>query len=268
MRSIALTFVLATLPSAPLLAFGDHAHQAVTAKAIDTLPKQLKPFYKAHRLEMPTLSLDSAESPAAEGTDRRFAIDRVMPFPFADVPHTEAAMKEKHPDLAGQVGRLPWLVQESYAKLVDDFKSGDKVKILEESDRLAALVTDLHNPLALTENADGQKTEQHGLWIRFSVKLPEALGKDIGLNPDAAVLLDKPNEHVFSIIAGTYVWLDNLLYEEELAHRGHGGYGERYFESFVLRAGKLLKDRLSHAADEAGSYWYSAWTQAGRPELK
>jgi hypothetical protein len=266
MRKIALTFVLTALPAAPLLAFGDHAHRAVTEKAIDTLPKGLKPFYKSHRFEMPTLALEG-DIPD-EGTDRRFALDRFLAFPFADLPRTEASLKEKYPEQAAQTGRLPWLVQESYAKLVDAFKAGDKVRILEESDRLAALVTDLHNPLALSENADGQKTEQHGLWIRFSVKLPEAMGKDLSLNPDAAIFLDKPNDHVFSIMAGTYVWLDNLLYEEELAHRGHGGYGERYFESFALRAGRILKDRLSHAADEVGSFWYSAWSQAGRPDLK
>jgi hypothetical protein len=266
MRSIALAFVLTAVSGAPLLAFGDRAHQGVTEEAIGTLPKGIRPFYKAHRLEMPTLALE-ADLPD-EGTDRRFAIDRLMPFPFADVPHTEAGLKERYPELSGQVGRLPWLVQESYAKLVEAFKAGDKVRILEESDRLGGLVTDLHNPLALTENADGQKTEQHGLWIRFGVKLPEAMGKDLGLHPDAAIFLDNPNEHVFSIINGTYVWLDNLLYEEELAHRGHGGYGERYFESFVQRAQRIMKDRLSHAADEVGSYWYSAWQQAGRPELK
>jgi hypothetical protein len=266
MRSIALSFVLTALGAAPLLAFGDRAHQGVTDKAIETLPKGIRPFYKAHKLEMPTLSLD-ADLPE-EGPDRRFAIDKVMPFPFADVPHTEAAFKQRYPELAGQVGRLPWLVHESYAKLVEAFKAGDKVRILEESDLLAGLVTDLHNPLALTQNADGQMTEQHGLWIRFGVKLPEAMGKDLGLNPDAAIFLDNPNEHVFGIINATYVWADNLLYEEELAHRGHGGYGERYFENFVQRAERLLKDRLSHAAEEVGSYWYSAWQQAGRPELK
>lgn len=266
MRSIALSLTLTALSAPPLLAFGDRAHQAVSDKAIDTLPKGLKPFYKAHKLEMPTLALEG--TPPEEGTDRRFAVDRFLPFPFTDLPRTEAATKERYPEAAAQAGRLPWLIQDSYAKLVDAFKAGDKVRILEESDRLGALVTDLHNPLALTENADGQKTGQHGLWIRFSVKLPEALGKDLGLNPDAAVLLDNPKEHVFSIINATYVWLDNLLYEEALAHRGHGGYGERYFEGFAQRAGRLLKDRLSHAADEVGSFWYSAWSQAGRPELK
>jgi hypothetical protein len=262
--ALASLFVVASAP--PLLAFGDKAHQVVTDRAIDTLPKGLKPFYKAHRLEMPTLALEG--EPPAESTDRRFAIDRLQPFPFADVPHTEAGVKEKYADTGAAAGRLPWLIQESYAKLVEAFKAADKARILEESDRLAALVTDLHNPLALTDNADGQKTEQHGLWQRFSVKLPEAMGKDLDLNPEAAFLLDKPDEHVFSMINGTYIWADNLFYEEDLAHRGHSGYSERYFEGLALRAGRLLKERLSKAAGEAGSYWYTAWSAAGRPDLK
>jgi hypothetical protein len=262
--ALASLFVVASSPS--LFAFGDKAHQVVTDRAIDTLPKGLKPFYKAHRLEMPTLALEG--EPPSESTDRRFAIDRLQPFPFADVPHTEAALKTKYGDTGAAAGRLPWLIQESYAKLVDAFKSADKTRILEESDRLAALVTDLHNPLALTDNADGQKTEQHGLWQRFSVKLPEAMGKDLDLNPEAAFLLDKPDEHVFSMMNGTYIWADNLLYEEDIAHRGHSGYGERYFEGLSLRAGRLLKERLSKAAGEAGSYWYTAWSAAGRPDLK
>ena len=266
MKLFALSSLLVVAAASPLFAFGDKAHQIVTDRAIDTLPKGLRPFYKAHRLEMPTLALES--EPAAESTDRRFAIDRLQPFPFADVPHTEAGVKAKYADTGAQAGRLPWLIQESYAKLVDAFKAADKTRILEESDRLAALVTDLHNPLALTDNADGQKTEQHGLWQRFSVKLPEAMGKDLDLNPEAAFLLDKPDDHIFSMINGTYVWADNLFYEEDIAHRGHSGYGERYFEGLTLRAGRILKDRLSKAAGEAGSYWYSAWSVAGRPELK
>lgn len=266
MKLFAVASLLVVAAAPPLLAFGDKAHQIVTDRAIDTLPKGLRPFYKAHRLEMPTLALEG--DPPAESTDRRFAIDRLQPFPFADVPHTEAGVKAKYGDTGAQAGRLPWLIHESYAKLVEAFKAGDKTRILEESDRLAALVTDLHNPLALTDNADGQKTDEHGLWQRFSVKLPEAMGKGLDLNPEAAFLLDKPDEHVFSMINGTYVWADNIFYEEDIAHRGHSGYSERYFEGLVLRAGRLLKDRLTKAAGEAGSYWYTAWSAAGRPELK
>jgi len=273
-RRIATGLVLVTLTLAattayrttPVAAFGPVAEQAILLQAIETLPKQLKPFYKEHRLEMPTLS---PEATAAEKTpDRRFAIDRLMPFPFADLPRSEAEMKKRFGDPGGEIGRLPWLVQESYARLVDAFKSRDKTKILEESDALASLVAEIHNPLALTDNGDGQKTGQHGLWIRFSQRLPEAMEKKLNLNPDAAIYLDDPKEYVFSMIGASYVWLDNILYLEELAKRGKGGYTEAYYEDLARRAGPVLRERLSHAAEDVGSYWYTAWTAGGRPEVK
>ena len=258
----------ATLPTAPAAAWGLAAHQVVTARAIDSLPKALKEYYKSHRLEMPTLSLEATAT--EEGPERRFAADGLLPFPFLDLPRTEAALKERHGEAAGKVGRLPWLIQESYTRLVEAFRAKDKEKILGESDLLASLVADLHDPLALTENADGQKTGQHGLWTRFSVRLPEVLQtlNRLKLEPDAADFLDQPKEYVFSMMNATYVWLDNALYEEELAHRGQSGYGDIYYEDLARRAGPIVRERLSRAAENAGSYWYTAWTEAGRPELK
>jgi hypothetical protein len=263
---LALAVGALSAPSAG--AWGLAAHQAVTARAIDGLPKGLKEYYKAHRLEMPTLSLEAAE--VDEGTDRRFAADRVLPFPFLDLPHTEAALKQRHPDLADKVGRLPWLLHESYARLVEGFRAKDKEKILAESDLIAGLVTDLHNPLALTENADGQKTGQHGLWTRFSLRLPEVLQtiNRLKLEVGPAHFLDQPKEHVFGILNATYVWMDNVLYEEDLAKRGKDGYGDIYYEDLAAREGPIVRDRLSLAAGNVGSYWYTAWTEAGRPELK
>jgi hypothetical protein len=264
---VALAAIAVCAAPLPAMAFGPVAHQLVTGRAIDTLPGGIKPFYKNHRLEMPSLSLEAPQQ-ADEGQERRFAVDRLQPFPFADLPRTESALKHSFPERAQDVGRLPWLIQESYARLVAAFKAREKAQILGESDTLAALVTDLHNPLALTENADGQKTGQHGLWVRFTTRLPEAMERRLKLSPDAAHFLDDPKEHVFAIVNGAYVWVDNLLYEEELARRGKGGYTEIYYEAFELRVGELLKDRLSRAAGDVGSYWYTAWTAAGRPELR
>lgn len=252
--------------SLPAAAWSLSVHQAVTAKAIDTLPKPLKTYYEAHRLELPSLAPDA--DPPAEGTDRRFAIDRIKPFPFAELPRSEAELKQSFPEQAKDAGRLPWLILESHGRLVEAFRAGDKARILAESDLLAQLVTDLHNPLALTDNADGQKTGQHGLWVRFTTKLPEAMKSRLKLDAQAAVLLDDPRAFVFSMINATYVWLDNLLYEEELARRGKGGYTEIYFDDLASRAGPLLRQRLGEAAARAGSYWYTAWSEAGRPELK
>lgn len=243
------------------LAFGPAAHQLVTDKAIDSLPGALKSFYKAHRLELPSLALEP--SFPDEGADRRFPIDRLMSFPFLDFVPNEKSFPsgEFH-------GRLPWLIQESYARLVEAFKAVDKPRLLAESDVLAGLVTDYCNPLAVTDNADGQKTEMHGLFVRFSAKLPEAMQRRLKLRPEAARFLDDPDAHVSAILRAGYVWADNLLYAEALAKLGQSGYGESYFEALELRAGPILSERLSQAATEAGSYWYTAWTSAGRPQLK
>ncbi|HSD26826.1 MAG TPA: hypothetical protein VLL75_05940 [Vicinamibacteria bacterium] len=242
------------------------AHQVTVAAAIDTLPKALKAFYKTHRMEMPSLALEPSFPP--RGPERRFMVDRLLPFPFRELPRSEADLKAKFGEKAEGIGRLPWLVQESYARLVDAFKAGDKDKILSESDMLAGLVVDLNSPMNLTENFDGQKTGQHGLWVRIVEKLPQALGKDLKVSPDSANYLDNPREYVFSVVTGAYVWVDNVLYLEDLARRGKGGYGDPYFEDLARRVGPILRERLSRATEDAGSYWYTAWTVAGRPELR
>lgn len=242
------------------------AHQVTVAAAIDTLPKQLKGFYKDHRAEMPSLALEP-EFPV-RGPERRFMVDRLLPFPFRELPRSEAEIKARFGEKAEGIGRLPWLVQESYARLVEAMKAGDKEKILAESDVLAGLVVDMHSALNLTENYDGQMTGQHGLWVRLVEKLPQAVGRDLKLSPDAANYLDNPKEYVFSMMLGTYVWLDNTLYLEELARRGKSGYGDPYFEDLARRVGPILRERLARAAEDAGSYWYTAWTVAGRPDLK
>jgi len=242
------------------------AHQVTVAAAIDTLPKPLRAFYKDHRGEMPSLALEP-EFPV-RGPERRFMVDRLLPFPFRELPRTEAEIKARFGEKADGIGRLPWLIQESYARLVEAMKAGDKEKILAESDVLGGLVVDMHSALNLTENYDGQKTGQHGLWVRLVEKLPQALGKDLRISPDAANYLDNPKEYVFSMMLGAYVWLDNTLYLEELARRGKSGYGDPYFEDLARKVGPILRERLSRAAEDAGSYWYTAWTVAGRPELK
>jgi hypothetical protein len=99
------------------------------------------------------------------------------------------------------------------------------------------------------------------------VRLPEIIRGDLKLKTDAANYLDDPNEFVFSMINANYVWVDNVLYNEELAKRGNQ-YSTAYYDLFKLRAAQILGWRFSAAAEYVGSYWYTAWTDAGRPDMK
>lgn len=265
LRIALLALALAAVPHGAL-AWGPVAHQAVNGKAIDTLPRGLREFFKAHRLEMPTLALEPTV--LADTPDRRFLADRLLPFPFTDLPRTEAGLKDRFGDAAGDVGRLPWLVDESYTKLVEAFRSADKERILDEADALAGLVAELTNPLNFSRHYDGTETGQHGLYQRFAVKLPEAMAGDLKLSIDDAHLLENPQLQVFAMIGSSYVWVDNVLLLESLASRGKPGYGSIYFDAARARLGDLLRERLSRAAEAVGSFWYTAWTAAGRPQLK
>ena len=100
---------------------------------------------------------------------------------------------------------------------------------------------DIDNPLNLTDNFDGQKTGQHGLWVRLLEKLPQAMStraqglarrRELPRRPEGVRLLDDE---------ATYVWLDNLLYLEELARRGKPGYGDIYFEDLAHQVGPILR---------------------------
>jgi hypothetical protein len=263
MKSFVLTIVF-SLTASLALAWSTAAHQEVTLKAIDVLPGGMKSFYKKHRLEMPGLSPEARSS--EHGLDRRFALDRVTPFPFRDLPRTEADFITRFGEDGKKIGRLPWLARESYDRLVTAFKGGDKATILKESDTLADLVADLHNPLALTDNADGQKAGQHGLWVRFTERFPSHA--KLGLHADGAHLIDDPTGYMYSIMSGSYIWVDNILYADDLAHRHDPSYAGVYYEMLEERAGRILDDRLGWAARDVASFWYTAWTAGGRPEMQ
>ncbi len=138
------TFVCAC--AAPALAWGPVAHRVVHTRAIAALPKDLREFFREHRREMPTLS-EEAEPAREEGSERRFAVDRFGAFPFLDLPKTEAELVRRHGEAAREAGRLPWLIQASYARLVERFRSGDKVEILTEADWLALRHEPTHRQL-------------------------------------------------------------------------------------------------------------------------
>ena len=80
----------ACLLGSPAMAWGPGAHARITSEAIETLPKGLKPYYKAHKLEIPSLSPEATV--AEDAPERRFMADRIVPFPFADFPRTETAL--------------------------------------------------------------------------------------------------------------------------------------------------------------------------------
>ena len=62
--------------------------------------------------------------------------------------------------------------------------------------------------------------------------------------------------------------MDNILYQEDLAQARLARVFGDLLSNLADRASGILRARLSEAAADVGSYWYTAWTAAGRPQLK
>jgi hypothetical protein len=68
-------------------------------------------------------------------------------------------------------------------------------------------------------------------------------------------------------VLSAHSWLENILLSDMRAHQGLGGYTDEYYDRFYAQAGAVLVRQLSDASTDLGSYWMTAWINAGRPQL-
>ena len=207
---------------------------------------------------------DPAESP------RHFLdIDIYGPYPFVELPHDydEAVAKFGVEDVTTR-GLATWCIAKYTQSLSEAMKSGDAEKIVETAGALAHYIEDLHMPLHVVKNYNGQLTNQHGVHQRFEDDMVDAYAEQIPLTPKMASELADPLEAAFDIVLDSYVYADNLLHADRRAKLGEDTYGASYLEKFFQFSGWIAVRRMSDAATATASYWYTAWLHAGKPELK
>jgi len=63
------------------------------------------------------------------------------------------------------------------------------------------------------------------------------------------------------------IFVDNILYYDYLSRKGVQSYDRFYYEGMWLRAQPVTEALLAGAAQDAASFWYTAWVEARKPEL-
>ena len=62
-------------------------------------------------------------------------------------------------------------------------------------------------------------------------------------------------------------WLETILLADRNSRRSQNTYNDEYYDHFYNAAAVILIRQLSDAATDVGSYWLTAWINAGRPQL-
>ena len=205
----------------------------------------------------------------AEGPRHFLDIDIYGPYPFVELPHDydEAVAKFGVEDVTKR-GLATWRIADYTQLLSEAMKSGNTEKIVQTAGAVAHYIEDIHMPLHVVKNYNGQLTNQHGVHQRFEDDMVDAYADQIHLSPKMASEIEDPLEAAFDIVLDSYVYADNLLHSDRRAKLGEDTYGTSYLEKLFRFSGWIAVQRMNDAATATASYWYTAWLRAGKPELK
>ena len=255
----------------PVLAWGPAAHELVNAWAIQTLPPEMRPFFENNRQFLAEHANDPDELMKHDRYERMrhyIYLDRYGIFPYLGLPHDYASAKAKiGSSRISRDGTLPWQVGEFSLRVTEAMKGKDWEQVKIDAAVLAHYLADAHDPLHTTQNYDGQMTSQNGLSARFDIHLIDRYSKFFIMHPEDAEKVDDPTEYAFQACLASNVWVDLIIWSDLRARDGLTDYTDEYYDRFYNQVGRTVVHEVNAAAHDAGSYWYTAWQNAGRPQL-
>ncbi len=254
--------------------------------AVFTLPAGINRFYKAN--------IKYISDHAVDPDKRRYADSAEAPRHYLDVelyePHIDSiprkwddAVQKYGLDRLAKNGILPWQIQRSYYKLVNAFKAKDSLKILIYSAYLGHYIADAHVPLHTTQNHNGQLTNQVGIHAFWESRLPELFSQDYNYLVGQARYIENPLTEIWKTITHTHSLVDSvLILEADLnntfpSYRKYSfsernnqvlkQYSVEYASAYHAAMNNMVQRQMKSAILTIGSFWYSAWIDAGQPSF-
>jgi hypothetical protein len=268
---LALLVLILFLGLPSLYGWGENAERLIANKAVDTLPEEMQQFFQANRRFLVQHVTDPDEAQGRNPSDEHngfIRLDHYGQFPFSALPRTYTAAVSKFTRrIVETYGLLPWQIGIYSKKLTDAFESHNWNDVRISAAILAHYVAASHDPFNTTVDKDGSLSAQPGVNERFDSGLVDRYQLFFFVKPNEAAFVRDPTDQAFEMALSAHSWLENVLLADRRAHEGLAGYTDEYYDRFYAQAGAVLVRQLSDASTDVGSYWMTAWINAGRPQL-
>ena len=278
-------FILLTKESA--YSWGFFAHKKINRMAVLTLPEGMIGFYKQHieYISEHAVDPDRRRYANADEAPRHYIdIDHYGKYAFDSVPkYWKEAVKKYTEDTLKAYGIVPWYIETMVNRLTEALKNENLDLILHYSADLGHYVADAHVPLHTTENYNGQFTNQIGIHGFWESRIPELKSENYNYWVGRARYIDKPIEKAWNVVKISHAAVDSVLKFEaqlnstyspdkkySLENRGAKVmkvYSKEYTEDYDKMLNGMVERRMREAIITVGSLWYTAWINAGKPDL-
>lgn len=187
-------------------------------------------------------------------------------------------------DHLSEHGILPYYLEEAAKKLTRAFERQDANDILRNSADIGHYIGDAHVPLHTTRNYNGQFTDQVGIHAFWESRLPELYSeKSYDFLVGQADYVDDLRSYFWNIVLESNSNLDSVLSIEKRLSQTFPSdqqycFDERlgltvkiqceaYSNAYHEAMSGMVEDRMTKAIHAIGSIWYTAWVNAGQPDL-
>lgn len=283
-------FVVAALASYKYsFCWGFYGHRQINKYAVFLLPPEMMVLYKPNIafLEEHAIDPDKRRYAVAEEGPRHYIdIDHYGPPPYHALPRNwnEAAAKFSEDTLMAH-GIVPWWVQQVQQRLTNAFRAKDALRILRVSAELGHYIADAHVPLHASSNHNGQLTGQTGIHGFWESRIPELLAeKEWDFFIGKAAYISSPGDFIWKRLLESAAAADTVLKEElalsrsfppdrRFAFEERNGtvvrqYSTEYTLAYNRRLNNMVERRMRQSIFAVASFWYTAWVNAGQPDLK
>ena len=183
-----------------------------------------------------------------------------------------------------QYGILPYHLTLYQNRLKGAFQDRDIPLVIRLSTELGHYLSDAHVPLHTTENYNGQLTGQDGIHAFWESRIPELFAEaEYDFFVGKAQYIEEPEDFFWDIILESHTLVEEVL-DRELNLRNSFSSDQQY--CFDVRGGVtsrleckeyarayqdamegMVEDRMRKAILAIGSAWFTAWVDAGKPNL-
>lgn len=270
--------------------WGFAGHMRINRIAVFTLPPEMLGFFKEH--------IEYLTEHAVDPDKRRYAVKGEAECHYIDLDHYAGAGEDLFKivpkkwsdavtkfseDTLRAYGIVPWHIQVVLKKLERAMANKNVDLILKYAGDLGHYVGDAHVPLHTTENYNGIMTGQRGIHGFWESRLVEINYNDYDYFVGKAKYVKDPLDFAWETVRDSHRSLDSVFrFEKELtaefpadkkyAYEQRGKavvqtYSYDFSQAYHKRLNGMVERRMRQAIIAVGSMWYTAWVNAGQPDL-